>query len=291
MINLLLEGILLNSGPDPHDPPDMGNDTLTGGFTYVDLSGLPDVRLHFYHSDHLGTHLFLTDSSGTVVWQGDYKPFGKITPNTDPDGDGKNVYQPFRFPGQYEDYETGLYYNYFRDYDPALGRYVEADPIGLDKALNNYPYGGNSPGIMIDPPGLAYYMGEASYLSGGLGIGGGFMEIELRGECINGRRKVAQYSVGLGGVTYGLYVGSSIFEFGYDDKRLTSEPDFDRFQGLSGLISWTGAVGSKGYSVGGFVMGPNLIDITGSVKGLDISLDSFLGLSVLDYVWEEDCCN
>ena len=60
-------------------------------------------------------------------------PFGEVfSEDTDPDGDGVNVEQPFRFPGQYEDIETDIYYNYFRDYDPQLGRYVEADPIGLN---------------------------------------------------------------------------------------------------------------------------------------------------------------
>jgi RHS repeat-associated protein len=53
--------------------------------------------------------------------------------------------------------ETGKHYNYFRDYDPAIGRYIESDPIGLDGGLNTYGYDGGSPLVNIDPLGLAYF--------------------------------------------------------------------------------------------------------------------------------------
>ena len=45
-----------------------------------------------------------------------------------------------RFPGQYYDAESGLHYNYFRDYDPETGRYVESDPMGWQEELNTYVY-------------------------------------------------------------------------------------------------------------------------------------------------------
>ena len=60
---------------------------------------------------------------------------------------------PLRFPGQYADKETNLYYNYFRDYDPYLGRYAESDPIGLRGGLNTYGYVAGSPLSSIDPRG------------------------------------------------------------------------------------------------------------------------------------------
>ena len=67
---------------------------------------------------------------------------------------------PWRFPGQYEDAETGLYYNRFRYYDPELGRYLSEDPIGLlgTLALYSYVY---DPATWLDPWGLTFitYLG------------------------------------------------------------------------------------------------------------------------------------
>lgn len=99
--------------------------------------GAPAV--FYYHVDHLGTPQVLTNQLGTVVWAGDYEAFGEVNLTT-------NVVESnLRFPGQYYDLETDLHYNYFRDYDPSLGRYVESDPIGLDGGLNTYIYGLNNP--------------------------------------------------------------------------------------------------------------------------------------------------
>ncbi|CAB1223449.1 RHS repeat-associated core domain-containing protein [Acinetobacter bouvetii] len=60
-----------------------------------------------------------------------------------------------RHAGQYYDQEVNLFYNYFRDYNPITGRYVESDPIGLDGGLNTYGYVGGNALSLVDPKGLA----------------------------------------------------------------------------------------------------------------------------------------
>src|SRR5690554_2771049 len=106
-------------------------------------------QVYYYHNDHLGTPQLLTDQQQSVVWQGRYTPFGEVTETI------SLVEQPLRFPGQYHDIETGLYYNYHREYDPTLGRYIQSDPIGLEGGINTYAYVLGNPLSYVDPKGLA----------------------------------------------------------------------------------------------------------------------------------------
>jgi RHS repeat-associated protein len=64
------------------------------------------------------------------------------------------VHCPFRWPGQYEDEETGLYYNRFRYYDPESGEYTSQDPSGLRGGMALYAYVWD-PLKLVDPLGLA----------------------------------------------------------------------------------------------------------------------------------------
>ncbi|WP_437332673.1 RHS repeat-associated core domain-containing protein [Sorangium sp. So ce394] len=60
----------------------------------------------------------------------------------------------FRFPGQYEDEETGLYDNRYRYYDPESGRCISPDPSCIQASLHAHAYAGNRPESAIDPDGL-----------------------------------------------------------------------------------------------------------------------------------------
>jgi RHS repeat-associated protein len=68
---------------------------------------------------------------------------------------GATVAYNLRFPGQYYDVETAKHYNYFRDYDPAIGRYIQSDPIGLKGGPNTFAYVDGQPLGWVDPKGLA----------------------------------------------------------------------------------------------------------------------------------------
>jgi len=101
----------------------------------------------YFHNDHLGTPLILTNDNQTIVWKAAYTPFGGA------DISVQTVENPFRLPGQYYDSETGLHYNYFRYYNPQTGRYITPDPIGLEGGINLWLYAFNNPLNWIDPLG------------------------------------------------------------------------------------------------------------------------------------------
>jgi len=130
----------------------------------------PGSQCGLIHNDHLGTPQKMTDSSGTIIWAADYKPFGEATITV------STLANNLRFPGQYFDAETGSHYNYFRDYNPVIGRYVEADPFnigsirlfqrkGIKNVINSFlvapssqhlfSYATNNPLRFDDPKGLS----------------------------------------------------------------------------------------------------------------------------------------
>lgn len=117
-------------------------------------NGSGGVILYYVHADHLNTPRLVTDTANNLRWRWDSDAFGATAPNMNPSGLGLFEYN-LRFPGQQYDAAVGLHYNYFRDYDPAVGRYSQSDPIGLAGGINTYRYAYANPLEYLDPEGLA----------------------------------------------------------------------------------------------------------------------------------------
>ena len=113
--------------------------------------------MYYFVNDHLGTPQKIVDSAGQVVWAAAYFPFGKAQVKPE------MVTNNLRFPGQYFDAESGLHYNWHRYYDPDIGRYITADPIGLEGGVNLYTYVENNPVKLVDPPGALGAAGNRCY--------------------------------------------------------------------------------------------------------------------------------
>lgn len=132
----------------------------------VDSTASPAKTL-FVHAGQIGEPLVMTDSTKAKVWDGYVDPYGiaqtfsSATANID-----------LRFPGQWQQTETGpLYQNGIREYDPTLGRYAQADPIGLEAGQNVYAYANGMPTMMIDPDGLDATIAYYDSATGHIGIG------------------------------------------------------------------------------------------------------------------------
>jgi RHS repeat-associated protein len=106
-------------------------------------------------ADHLSTPRFGYDDNQTLTWRWASDGFGNQTPDEDLDADGYQTTINIRFPGQYYDSESGLFYNWNRYYDGETGRYVTSDPIGMAGGVNTYSYAFENPLYWTDPKGLS----------------------------------------------------------------------------------------------------------------------------------------
>jgi RHS repeat-associated protein len=148
-------------GPPPgrKRPQGTADDPLTWLFepeTFSPLGVLAGGETFGIVTDHLGTPVRMYDGLGQEVWGASLDVYGQLR-----DVRGERGACPFRWPGQYEDEETGLYFNRFRYYDPEAGQYASQDPIGLRGGLNPRQYVPD-PCAQLDPLGLSSTCGGSA---------------------------------------------------------------------------------------------------------------------------------
>ena len=108
----------------------------------------PSVHhLSFVHTDRIGVPIAATSMTDQVTWQMTYLPYGGAQTLSG------SIVNNIRFPGQYQDLGTYFNYNASREYFPGLGRYIEADPIGLAGGMNPYLYANANPAKFTDRRG------------------------------------------------------------------------------------------------------------------------------------------
>jgi RHS repeat-associated protein len=206
------------------------------------------AQTYFYQNDHLGTPQKLVGVNGAVVWAARYEAFGAVN------ADVGQVENPLRFPGQYFDGETGLHYNFFRDYKPQAGRYITSDPIGLEGGINSYGYAGNGPLRYADPLGLlkitaTFGGGLFSFGSGGTTETG--FGLDMTGNmCLIVVRCNNESTIGPGFAALGGTVGAEKGNFCEGTDIGTSRVQIvDLGVGGVGALSLT--IGEDGKPVGG----------------------------------------
>ncbi|HET8935527.1 MAG TPA: RHS repeat-associated core domain-containing protein, partial [Polyangiales bacterium] len=136
--------------------------------TYKPMAKLSD-KTESIVTDHIGAPTLMLDAEGTRTWSADLSTYGEVR-----ELEGDRFACPFRWPGQYEDAETGLYYNRARYYDPVAGQYTSQDPIRLHSREYNFYRYVSDPLEQYDPLGIdwnyhltdsngnTYYHGRAS---------------------------------------------------------------------------------------------------------------------------------
>ena len=151
------KAIGLQSDEEKNTPPkEPAEDITTWVFeagTFIPAAKIQGDKQYSIVSDYLGTPIQMYDEQGNKTWDCTLDIYGKVLAVDK----GTEFDCPFRFQGQYEDIETGLYYNRFRYYDANIGFYISQDPIGLlGRNPTHYSYVNNL-NRLVDPLGLETY--------------------------------------------------------------------------------------------------------------------------------------
>ncbi|MGA1870214.1 MAG: RHS repeat-associated core domain-containing protein, partial [bacterium] len=222
---------------------------------YIKIGG----SYYFYQNDHLGTPQKIIDAWGDVVWVALYDSFGNCEIMI------KKIENNLRFPGQYYDEETGLYYNYHRYYEPIVSRYLQLDPIGIDSNLNLYLYGNNNPVNLIDSLGL--YVGGI-----GLGASGGIAGIVSPGLFGKGSIRWVHDHYGNWGIVacagFGISAGTGVIG-GLQTSHLPGVDSICDLEKTGPTLNLIGKyIGESGGGAGGG-LGPG-IAVSGGRSGLSV---------------------
>jgi RHS repeat-associated protein len=255
--------------------------TAVAVFTPDPASGANPPLVYFIHADHIDTPRVIVDANNNVRWRWLAEPFGTSAPETDPSSLGPFAFN-LRFPGQYADAETGLAYNYFRHYDPSIGRYTQSDPIGLAGGINTYAYVNGNPISFTDPRGLVKWFGSVTSVAAVDGVGAGGFKFDLTSECKCGVRMHIQgfastLAAGIG-LTYTGSTGSSEF------SDIFPCPLANAANGPAGVMAVSSVGGVYGASYGAMKLGSlssGYPSLSKGLTGLDLSAGVYLGWSVV----------
>lgn len=214
------------------------------------------AKLHYIEADALGTPRAVVDPVRDVAvwrWNADGEAFGKDYPVEDADADGTVFTFDLRFPGQRFDTASGLNYNYFRDYDPTVGRYVESDPLGLAGGISTYGYAGSGPLHNVDPFGLAIWTGTSYSVSGERHHNGGFIDFySLSARCRNGGRTTA-YVIATGVIHGRSTPVSMVGTYHVELRDSNADADPAVFRGPYTKVSGPEGAFGPGFGLGAYI--------------------------------------
>jgi len=288
---------------------------VNGAFvSYIFANGKRIVKktgttLSYYHTDHLGSTGIETDQNGTRTFEAHYTPYGETWYTS-------STTEKYRFTGQEEDAETGLYNYGARHYDPALARFISPDSIVPDpsdpQSLNRYSYCRNNPVMYVDPSGhlfgiddltigvLAYSMLKGAIIGAGVGagvsaatggdIGTGALTGAIGGAIFGGAGSIVHGMEAAGGITSitkaGIHAAAGAMSGGVNAGITGTDIGAGMLAGglAAGIAAYVGVEflpDNDAIQVGGRVLlGATIGGTTSAVLGGDFGQGALVGGSV-----------